>query len=119
MSTTETDQPIGGTPEEVPGFYLFTLSERAVYLEWVAASKDISLPAKKRANYRSHAARKLKKVIEQRMPIAEKLVLEANTQAAANLKHEENRQMDEYALSLCTPKQREVYVPLSRARRIP
>jgi hypothetical protein len=109
MSTTETDPPIGGTPDEVPGLYLFTPEELAIYLKWMAASRDMSIPASKRRQYRSNAARKLKKVIEQRTPITEKLVLETANQAIMDRDHQKKIQMVAYALSIATPKQRKDY----------
>jgi hypothetical protein len=114
MSTTETDQPVGVTLEEVAGFYLFTLNEKVVYRCMVAASEDLSRTPKQRRNSLGSAVKKLRKVIEERMPEAEKLELEANKQAAANLKQKEKEQRDNRALSLCTPKQKESY-DVSRA----
>jgi hypothetical protein len=105
MSTTA----IGGTPDEVPGLYLFTPEELAIYLKLMAASRDMSITAKKRKQHRGNAAVKLNNVIEKRMPIAEKLVLEAKKQAETQRKHQERLQFVEYALSLFTSKQREDY----------
>ena len=116
MSTTETDQPIGGTLEEVAGFYLFTPKEKVVYRSWVAASKNESLTLAKQRQHLGNAVAKLRKVIKERMPAAEKLELEANKQAAANLEQKEKDQRDNRALSRCTPEQKESY-DVSRQQR--
>jgi hypothetical protein len=82
-SEPETDQP---TLEELAGLYLFTPDELSVYLDLKAASKDMSLTKKERRIKRGHAVRKLRIVIEKRMPLTEKLVLEANKQAETDRK---------------------------------
>jgi hypothetical protein len=109
MSTTETVQPIGGTLEEIAGLYLFNQKELVVYLKLMAASRDMSLSTTKRGQYRSNAAAKLRNVIEKRMPVVEKMVLEAKKQAETQRKHQERLQFVEYALSLFNSKQREDY----------
>jgi hypothetical protein len=87
---------------DTPGLYLFKSNELVIYLSMKAASKDKSLPTKQQDNNRRNAVRKLNNVIEQRMPMAEKLVLAANKQAV-------EIQFIEKAMSLSTPKQREDY----------
>jgi hypothetical protein len=103
---TEEDQP---TLEEIAGLYLFTPDELSVYLDWKAASKNESLSKKQRNRKRSNAVEKLRNVIDKRMPMDEKLVLEANIQAETDRKSQEKIQLIEKALPLCTPKQREDY----------
>jgi hypothetical protein len=106
-SIPETDsQP---TLDEVAGLYLFNQKELVVYLKLMAASRDMSITAKKRGQYRGNAAVKLRNVIEKRMPVVEKMVLEAKKQAETQRKHQERLQFVEYALSIATPKQREDY----------
>jgi hypothetical protein len=105
-SEPETDQQ---TLEEIAGLYLFTPDERAVYLDWKEAGKDMSLTPNQRRSKRNHAVAKLRKVIDKRMSNTEKLVLKAKIQAEADRKHQEKIQFIEKALSLCTPTQRESY----------
>jgi hypothetical protein len=112
MSSSSDAVVIPQIEADTPGLYLFNQKELAVYLDLKAASKDELLTPKQQNQHRSNAVAKLRKVIEQRMPITEKLVLEANIQAAMDRKHEEKRQRDNYALSLFTSKQREEYYVL-------
>jgi hypothetical protein len=105
-SEPETDQP---TLEEIAGLYLFTPNERAVYFGMKADSKDMSRTKKEQNIKRGRAVVKLRNVIDKRMPNTEKLVLEANKQAETDRKYQENIQFIEKALSIATPKQREIY----------
>jgi hypothetical protein len=92
-----------------PGLYLFNQKELVAYLDMKAASKNMSLTPRERNDKRGIAANKLKKVIKTRMPMTEKLVLEAGKQAETDRKYQEKIQFIEKALSLCTLKQREDY----------
>jgi hypothetical protein len=105
-SEPETDQP---TLEELAGLYLFTPKQRAVYLDWKEAGKDMSRTTKQRRRKLDNAVAKLRKVIDKRMPNTEKLVLEANKQAGRDHKHQEKIQFIEKALSIATPEERESY----------
>jgi hypothetical protein len=105
----EEDQP---TLEEIAGLYLFTPDELSVYLDWKAASKNESLSKNQKQSKRDKAVEKLRNVIKKRMPMAEKSVLEANIQAETDRKSQENIQLIEKALHICTPKQREDYYVL-------
>jgi hypothetical protein len=95
--------------DEVAGLYLFKPEERAKYLEWIAASKDKLLTNKKQNQHRADAVKKLRNVIEQRMPMTEKLVLETNKQATVYCMYQEKIQFIEKVLSIATPKERESY----------
>jgi hypothetical protein len=106
LSSSDDDQP---TLDEIAGLYLFTPKQRAAYLDMKTAGKDMSISVKKRNMYRNNAVAKLKGVIEKRMPIAQKLVLEANKQAETDRKHQEQTRFIEKALSIATPKEREDY----------
>jgi hypothetical protein len=97
---------------DTPGIYLFNQKELVAYLDLKAASKDESLTPNQQNDKRGTAAQKLKKVIEQRMSMTEKLVLEANKQAETDRKYQENIQFIEKALSHSTPKQHEDYEAL-------
>jgi hypothetical protein len=107
------DQP---TLEEITGLYLFNQKELAVYLDMKAASKEMSLTKKEQRIKRSNAGAKLRKVIEQRMPAAEREALEA-ARPVAKLKKvikprmpmAEKIQLIKKALSIATPKERESY----------
>jgi hypothetical protein len=97
------------TLDEVAGLYLFTPNERAAFLVLKAGSKDMSLTPRQQRMKLCNAARKLRNVIEQRMPVTEKLLLDANKQAETDRKSQENIQLIEKALRICTPKQRNDY----------
>jgi hypothetical protein len=98
--------------DEVAGLYLFNPKERAKYLECVATSKDKLLTLGQQRTKRSTAVKKLRNVIEKRMPITEKLVLETNKQATVDRIYQEKIQFIEKALSISTPEQREDYYVL-------
>jgi hypothetical protein len=105
-SESEPDQL---TVEEVAGLPFFNPDERIKYFSMKEASKDMSLTPKQRKSKISNSIAKLRMVIEKRMPMDEKLVLQANKQAEADRKHQENLQCIEKTLSLFTPTRREDY----------
>jgi hypothetical protein len=94
---------------DTPGLYLFNQKELVVYLDMKEASKNESLTKKQQQTKLDNAVWKLRKVIGKRMPITEKLVLEANKQAETDRKSQEKIQFIEKALSIATPKERESY----------
>jgi hypothetical protein len=85
-----------------PGYDLMTPTERVFYDERVSAGKDMSLSVKKRNNDRKTAARKLKRVIEKRMPATELATLESVKQTAV----EHRQQQILYGVSLLSDKQK-------------
>jgi hypothetical protein len=91
--------------DKPPGYDLFTEKERVSYDEMVARGNDTSLSAKARKMHRETAAKKLKKVIEERMSATELATLESVKQAAV----EHRQQQILYGVSLLNKEQKLAY----------
>jgi hypothetical protein len=91
--------------DKPPGYDLFTEKERVSYDATLARGNDTSLSVKKRRMHRAAAAKKLKKVIEERMPVNERAILETVKQDAVDRR----QQQILYGLSLLDDIQKLAY----------
>jgi hypothetical protein len=92
--------------DKPPGYDLFTKKQRVSYDAMVARGNNTLFSDKKRIMYKNNAAKKLKKVIDERMPAIERAVLETANQAAVEKKKQEIL----YGVSLLSDKQKLVHV---------